>query len=116
MKGGAVEIGQNNVFHVRVYLMSEGGNIKIGNFNIFEDKVMIYNTSTTQTMYIGNFNHVRECSRIQSSVIQHYNEIGINTYINKCNIGIGNIIGDGCKMRPSSNVWNHKTIALNGLI
>ena len=44
--------------------MSEGGDIKIGNYNIFEDKVMIYNSSKTQPMFIGNFNHFKECCRI----------------------------------------------------
>lgn len=81
MDKGKLNLGENNVFHVSVYLMSEGGDINIGNYNIFEDKVIILNKSKTETMEIGNFNHFKEGSRIQSSNIGNYNEFGINCHV-----------------------------------
>lgn len=47
--------------------MSEGGPITIGNYNIFEDKVIIINKSKTETMTIGNFNHFKEGAKIYNT-------------------------------------------------
>lgn len=68
-EGGNINLGQNNIFHVNVYLMSEGGAITIGNYNIFEDKVIILNKSKTEEMIIGSFNHFKEGAKIYNTNI-----------------------------------------------
>lgn len=64
MEKGKLNLGENNVFHCSIYLMSEGGPITIGNYNIFEDKVVILNKSKTEPMEIGSFNHFKEGAKI----------------------------------------------------
>lgn len=115
-KKAKVEIGQNNIFHACVTLKSEGGDIKIGNFNIFEDRVVIYNKSSSTTMFIGNFNHFKEASHIQTSFIQNYNVFGMRSFVTKCKFGKGNIIGTNAKIKPTQTPWQQKTISQNGLI
>lgn len=56
MKGGQLHVKKNNVFHCGVTFASEGGDIIIGNFNIFEDKVLIYNSSSKEAMVVGDYN------------------------------------------------------------
>ena len=96
-----LEIGENNVFHSLVYLFSEGGDIKIGNINIFEEKVFIYNRSKTETMIIGNENYFKIGCRIYSTHINNLNEFGINSLIEQCKIGDGNIIGADTKIKAN---------------
>ncbi len=69
MKKGFVNIKENNVFHSQVIFASEGGDINIGNYNIFEDKVIIHNISPTETLNIGDMNYFKECSKIVSCQI-----------------------------------------------
>lgn len=116
MNKGKLNLGENNIFHSMVYIMSEGGDIKIGNLNIFEEKVIIFNRSKTNTMVIGNCNYFKVGSKIYTSLIDDYNEFGINSHVEECKIGNGNIIGSNTKLKPSSQVWKQKTISTNGLI
>ncbi len=58
MKGGELLIKKNNVFHTGITFASEGGNIIVGNFNIFDDRVLIYNTSPKETLNIGDYNQI----------------------------------------------------------
>lgn len=69
MKKGFVNIKKNNVFHSQVIFASEGGDINVGSYNIFEDKVIIHNISSTETLNIGDMNYFKECSKIVSCQI-----------------------------------------------
>ena len=81
--------------------MSEGGPIVIGNYNIFEDKVIILNKSKTEKMIIGSFNHFKEGARIYNTNVGSGNKFGINCHIDKCYLENGNIIGSSTKLKPS---------------
>jgi carbonic anhydrase/acetyltransferase-like protein (isoleucine patch superfamily) len=115
MNNGKLSLGENNIFHSMVYVMSEGGDIKIGNLNIFEEKVIIYNRSKTNTMVVGNCNMFKIGAKIVTCLIEDYNEFGIDSHVEECKIGNGNIIGSNTKLKPSPQVWNQKTISTNGL-
>jgi hypothetical protein len=45
------------VFHCGVTFASEGGDIIVGSYNVFEDKALIYNTSNKDPLIIGDYNH-----------------------------------------------------------
>ncbi len=49
---------KNNVVQSGVTFASEGGDIQIGNYNIFEDKCFVYNPSQSQPLIIGDFNWI----------------------------------------------------------
>lgn len=49
---------KNNVIQTGVTFGSEGGDIQIGSYNIFEDKTFIYNPHPSQALIIGDFNWI----------------------------------------------------------
>ena len=116
LNNGRLKVGENNIFHPMVYICSEGGDIIIGNFNIFEEKAFIYNKSKTNPMIIGDANYFKIGTRIQNCAVGNLNEFGINSYVDSCLIVNGNIIGADSKVKPSSQLIDKKTISYNGTI
>ena len=111
---GRIHIGENNVIHPWVRFMSEGGDIRIGSKNIFEEKTVIYNKSSTNPMVIGDENYFKIGSKIYSSNIEDLNEFGINCHVDESRIGTGNLIADEVKVKLGETLLEKKSYALNG--
>jgi carbonic anhydrase/acetyltransferase-like protein (isoleucine patch superfamily) len=90
---------KNNVVQIGVTFQSEGGDIQVGNYNVFEDKVLVYNPSPNQPLVIGDFNVISEGVKLIQSNIGKFNKIGVNCQLSNCNLIQGNIIGPLSKIK-----------------
>jgi len=106
-----VRIGKGNVFHPGILIDTHGGEIIIGDNNIFEEKVKIYNVSKSQDgstpppLIIGDCNIFKSGVYIMNSNIGSYNIINERVYLksncllkNGCEIAMGAMVSSYTKL------------------
>lgn len=101
-----ITIGKGNIFQPGVLIETQGGEVVIGDNNIFEEKTKIYNMSvkidgklSNQKMVIGNGNIFKVQSKVFTSNIGNYNIFG-----EKSSIDLACNIKDGCEIAPGSTL------------
>lgn len=93
-----IKIGRGNIFEGGVELETAGGEIIIGNFNVFENAVRIVNSSTTAAMVIDSNNYLESKTYIRDSSIGSYNVLKTYCMIN------GSVLKDCCVVAMCSSL------------
>ena len=56
-------------------IATEGGEIEIVDFNVFEAGVYIYNSSPSEKMYIGCYNYFEMKAMVENTIINNFNQL-----------------------------------------
>lgn len=98
-----IKVGKGNIFENSVEIDTAGGEIDIGNYNIFEAHVRIVNASKTQRMVIGSHNIFEMKTIVNSSLIGHFNILKIYSTVNECTLKANNVITQNAMLPPGTH-------------
>lgn len=104
-----IKIGKGNIFEGGVEIETAGGDIEIGNYNVFENAVRIVNTSPTQAMTIESFNYFEAKVIVNTSLIGNYNIMKTYSMIT------GSSLRDCCVVAMCSTVYQGKFLIRRSL-
>jgi bifunctional N-acetylglucosamine-1-phosphate-uridyltransferase/glucosamine-1-phosphate-acetyltransferase GlmU-like protein len=93
-----IKIGKGNIFEGGVEIETAGGEIVIGNYNVFENAVKIINTSATATLTIDSNNYMEAKTYIRDSSLGNYNVLKTYCMVN------GSILKDLCVIAMCSTL------------
>ena len=98
-----IKVGKGNIFENSVEIDTAGGEIEIGNYNIFEAHVRIVNASKTQKMIIGSHNIFEMKTIVNTSLIGHFNILKTYSTINDCTLKGNNVITQNGILPPGTH-------------